>query len=115
MERQNQESRNYRHGDLALIGIEALPGDLKKSDSHVLMTGSGGHDHSFDHGKFYPRENGLVIGYFVAGKNTRLCHLEHGEVIEGKSLLREARIASGVYELRKQHEDTNAGMVPVVD
>jgi len=104
----------YRHGDLALIEVDAVPNGLTKSDSKVLMTGSGGHDHTHDHGEFYPQQNGLVIGYLVANNRTRLYHLEHGKVVKGKGL-REAHIAEGIYELRRQHEDRHDGMVPVVD
>ena len=104
---------NYRHGDLALIGIKTLPKGLHKSDSRVLMVGSGGHAHSFDKGEFSPANNGVVIGYLVTN-NTTLYHPEHGTVIKGNNL-REAPIADGVYELRRQFEDTHDGMKPVVD
>ncbi len=106
--------KNYRHGDLGLIGVSELPTSLKKSTSKILMTGSGGHEHTFDHGKFYPKQDGLVIGYLVANNRTRLFHPEHGKVAKGKEL-REAKIAEGIYELRRQQEDTHDGMKPVVD
>lgn len=105
---------NFRHGDMALIGVEALPKGLAKSESHILMTGSGGHHHTFDHGEFYPHPDGLVVGYLVANNRTRLFHPEHGKVIKGKDL-REAKIVAGIYELRRQQEDTHDGMKPVVD
>lgn len=104
----------YRHGDLALIEVESVPSDIKESTSKILMTGSGGHNHTFDHGAFYPSENGLAIGYLVANNRTRLYHPEHGKVVEGKNL-REANIAAGIYELRRQQEDTHDGMKPVED
>lgn len=104
----------YRHGDLALIEISDLPKDIKKSDSKILMNGSGGHNHTFDHGEFYPKQGGLVIGYLVANNRTRLYHPEHGKVVIDKEL-REAKIAEGLYELRRQQEDTHDGMKPVVD
>ncbi|MFA5340269.1 MAG: hypothetical protein WC332_00690 [Clostridia bacterium] len=106
--------KKYRHGDLALIGIEKLPEVIKISKSKVLMNGSGGHDHTFDHGEFYPQQDGLVIGYLVANNRTRLYHPEHGEKIKGKEL-REAKIAEGIYELLRQIEDTHDGMKPVID
>lgn len=106
--------KSYRHGDLALIGVEVLPTGLKKSNENVLMSGSGGHHHTFDHGEFYPHQNGLVIGYLAASSRIRLYHPEHGKVVKGKSL-REAKIAAGIYELRRQQEDTHDGMKPVVD
>ncbi len=104
----------YRHGDLALIEVESVPSGIKESTSKILMTGSGGHDHTFDHGEFYPVNDGLIIGYLVANNRTRLYHPEHGKVVEGKDL-REANIAAGIYELRKQHEERHEGMVPVED
>jgi hypothetical protein len=106
--------KNYRHGDLGLIGVSELPTGLKKSDSKILMNGSGGHNHTFDHGEFYPHNDGLVIGYLVANNRTRLYHPEHGKVINGKEL-REAKITGGIYELRRQQEDTHDGMKPVED
>jgi hypothetical protein len=106
--------KKYRHGDLALIEVESLPNNIKESESKILMTGSGGHDHTFDHGTFYPKQDGLVIGYLVANNRTRLYHPEHGKVVEGKNL-REANIAAGIYELRRQQEDTHDGMKPVED
>jgi hypothetical protein len=106
---------NYRHGDLALIGIKELPQGLKKSTSKILMTGSGGNHHKYDVGEFYPiKQQGLVVGYFVATSKTKLYHPEHGKKIKGKEQ-REAKIEVGIYELRKQQEDTHTGMKPVVD
>ena len=105
---------NVRHGDLALIGIEKLPEGLKKSESKILMTGSGGNDHSFNRGEFYPhQEQPNIIGYLVA-ENTTLFHKEHGKVVKGKDL-REAKIQDGIYQLKNQIEDTHAGMKPVID
>lgn len=104
----------YRHGDLGLVEVEKLPDNLEKSDSKILMTGSGGHNHTFDHGEFYPHMNALVIGYLIASNRTRLYHPEHGIIIKDADL-REAKIQPGIYELRRQHEDTNDGMRPVED
>lgn len=107
--------KNVRHGDLALIGIEKLPEGLKKGTSKVLMTGSGGNDHSFDKGEFYPKQNGqFVIGYFVSVKGTNLYHIEHGKKVKGKDL-RGVLLPVGIWELRKQNEETNSGMKPVQD
>ncbi len=103
---------NYRHGDLALISIDKLPDGLKKSDSKVLMTGSGGNDHSFDNGEFYPhRKDDFIFGYFVAN-NTTLLHKEHGKRAKG---LWKAKIKDDIYELRNQVEQTHQGMRQVVD
>jgi hypothetical protein len=106
--------KNYRHGDLALIGVADMPKGLKASTSKILMTGSGGNNHVFDNGKFYPRTDGLVVGYLKATTRTRLWHPDHGKAVEG-SKLRQARIAAGIYECRRQQEDTHEGMKPVID
>lgn len=107
--------KNIRHGDLALIGVDKLPDGLKAADTKVLMTGSHGNDHTFDKGVFYPKvEENFVIGYFVAHKGCKLYHPEHGERVKGKTLL-ETHINEGIYELKRQVEDTHAGMKPVID
>ena len=106
---------NYRHGDIALIGVRAIPDGLKKIKTNVLIdNGSGGHPHTFSGGSFYPAaKDNFVIGYLDARKTT-LYHPEHGTQVDGESL-REARIENGIYEIRRQSEDTNDGMKPVVD
>ena len=72
--------KNYRHGDMALIGIAELPNGVKKSKTKNIMKGSHENDHSFDDGiLFLPKSNNdFVIGYLEA-KNTTLLHLDHGE------------------------------------
>ncbi len=106
---------NIRHGDLALIGIEKLPAGLTASDSKVLMRGSGGNDHTFTKGVFYPRKEAgqFIFGYFEALPGCLLLHPDHGA--ETKSGPRKAEIPAGLYELRRQVEDTNEGMKPIVD
>lgn len=106
-------NKAIRHGDLLLRLIDNLPEGLKQSKTKVIMKGSHGHDHSFNGGKIYFKNvDNFVFGYLVA-KNTTLFHPEHGKVIEGE--LREAKIPDGIYELRKQNEDTNEGMKQVID
>lgn len=105
---------NYRHGDLCLFEVSELPAGMEKSDEKVLMAGSHGHNHTYDNGDFYPHEDGLVIGYLVAATNTKLFHPEHGRIVKGKEL-REAKIPQGIYQLRRQQEDTHDGMKPVID
>jgi len=105
---------NYRHGDMALIGVKEVPNGLKKSDSKILMIGSGGNGHSFNNGEFYPhKKDNFVFGYLVA-KDTSLFHKEHGKTVKGQEL-RVSKIKDGIYELRNQFEHTNAGMKKVVD
>jgi len=103
---------NYRHGDIALIGIKNIPDKLKESKTKVLHDGKS-HTHSFDEGTFYKKSDGFIIGYFRA-KNTTLFHPEHGKIVKGKSL-KEAKIKDGCYEVRVQQEITHEGMKPVID
>ena len=105
--------KNYRHGDMCLIGIEKLPEGLKASKSKVLMVGSGNNNHSISQGKFYPKDRGITIGYLKA-EDTELLHKDHGEKVEGRKLLA-AKIDDGIYRVVKQQEDTHEGMVPVED
>ena len=106
---------NYRHGDLALIGIKELPKGLTETKTKILMTGSNNNPHTFDNGKVYLKKvNVFIFGYFVADNNTKLYHKEHGCKVPANTLLT-AKIKKGVYELRGQIENTNEGMKPVID
>lgn len=106
---------NIRHGDLALIQIDSLPEGLAETDSKVIMTGSHKNDHYFDNGKLYLKNiNRFVFGYFVAFSNTKLFHIEHGKKVSNNPV-RESHVPQDIYELNKQHEDTNQGMKPVID
>ena len=107
--------KKYRHGDLCFIGIRKLPKDIIETKTNIIMTGSGGHDHTVVNAKLYLKKAGeFIIGYMEAKKDCKLFHVEHGIKVEGKAL-REAEIDIGFYELRKQCEDTNEGMKPVID
>lgn len=106
--------KNFRHGDLALIGVAKLPDGLRASKSNVLMTGSGGNDHVVKGGTVYPVEGQLfVVGYLVANGGAQLLHPDHGKAVKGR--LRVVSIPEGVYELRRQVEESHQGMRPVVD
>jgi len=113
-----QTPRNYRHGEIALIGITKLPEALQKSDSDILVSGSHGNHHRIDNGTFYPHLKGFVIGYLVA-QNTCLLHTEHGDpnntVILDRVVLRKVPIQNGIYEVRKQQEYINNDLKPVID
>lgn len=101
---------NYRHGDLALVGIKTLPGELKETKTDVILKGTS-NTHTFKGGKLYLKAvDEYVFGYLVA-KNTTLYHTDHGK---GDGL-RTAKIRDGVYELRKQVEHTHDGLRPVKD
>ena len=100
--------KNYRHGDVSIIGIESLPKTLKASNDNVFMSkGSSGHDHTFTGGVFYPKVKGdNIVGYLVA-KGTVLYHEEHSP--------KGVKIQDGIYEIRKQNEFTHEGLREVVD
>jgi len=103
-----------RHGDVRFFKVDKLPEGLKKSDSKVFMNGSGGHDHYYDVGEWYPKmEGNFVIGYFVAYSNTKLFHTEHGCKKQGKVKITEPM--EGVYQVGRQIEDTHTGMRQVID
>lgn len=102
--------KNYRHGEIALVGVKELPKDLELSNSKCIMVGSHGNSHTIDNGDLYFKKDGdFIFGYLVA-KNTHLIHPEHKEK-NGKS----CKIADGIYQLIKQNEYTPEGLVPVID
>ena len=104
----------YRHGDLALIEVKNLPEGLKKTNTKVLMTGSHGNDHGVVNGNVYFKsENQFVFGYLVAKKGAKLIHADHGDKKVGA--LKECSIPEGIYQLRRQFEDTHEGMKAVID
>lgn len=104
-----------RHGDLLLVEIKQLPKGLEETKTKILMKGSHGHNHSIDEGNVYLKDvDDFVFGYLEATANTTLFHPEHGKKVQGKKL-REVKLKPGVYELRKQNEDTHEGMKPVID
>lgn len=113
---ETQELINYRHGDLALIGRFSLPEQYgKPSKDGIIMRGSHGHDHTVKNGELYlTHDDRFIIGYLVAKQGCILLHPEHGIQIKGKEQ-REAPISPGIYELRKQFEDTHDGMKQVID
>jgi len=105
----------YRHGDLGLFLIKKLPEELKETKTDVIMKGSHNNDHSVENAKLYLKSKGdFIVGYMRAKKGCVLHHIEHGERIKGMKL-RNAEMPRGSYELRKQNEDTNEGMKPVID
>lgn len=103
-----------RHGDMALTPIKKLPEGLTKAKNNVLMTGSQGNDHTCKNcDVYFEKVDEFVFGYLVAKKDARLYHVEHGKRKVGG--LMEVDLPEGVYELRKQFEHTNQGMVAVID
>jgi len=100
---------------MALIGIEKLPENLAASDAKVLMKGSGGNDHAFKNGTFYPKPSGAnIVGYFKAQTGCFLLHHDHGKK-KSNAKHRTANVPVGIYEVRQQVEQMHEGMRPVVD
>lgn len=116
---------NIRHGDMALREIDKLPDGLVKSEAKILMTGSGGNNHTYTNGEFYPKQvDQFVFGYFRSLSDCKLYHKGHGqdkdgnfitEIIKGEEVKVTCIPSSKIYELRKQCEDTYDGMKPVID
>ena len=106
--------KNYRHGDICLIGIKSIPKTAKlKKTTVILQSGSGGNPHKINTGKLYFVEgNEFIIGYLEA-KDTSLIHNEHGEKKVGSE--KYAKIDNGKYEIRRQVEYTVNGMKQVID
>lgn len=103
-----------RHGDLALVPIKSLPEGLKKAKTNIIMTGSHNNDHKAINCDIYFKDiDQFVFGYLVAKKGAKLLHPDHGD--KKDKGLKEAKLPVGVYELRKQHQETHTGMVPVID
>lgn len=109
-----------RHGDLALVKIDQLPEGLQPSTTHTLMQGSHGNNHDVRNGVVYLKDvDQFVFGYLVAEEGCMLLHPDHGagdlKDIVGGEYLRKAQIKAGVYELRRQFEQTHDAMKPVID
>lgn len=108
------KKKGLRHGDMLLIRIDKLPEGLTENETKILMTGSGGNDHTFSGGRFYPKQvDRFIFGYLVADEDCKLYHPDHGNK-KGRGL-KVAGIKGGVYELRKQFQFTHAGMQEVID
>ena len=105
---------NIRHGDMALIEVEALPEGLLASDSKILLTGSGGNPHTVQNGTFYPHINGRVVGYLAAHEGCMLLHPDHGSKMPADTL-GQADVSAGIYKIHNQVEQTHEGMRPVED
>lgn len=106
--------KNYRHGDILLVGIEKLP-KVESKGQQEIHGGSHGHPHSIVNGVFYPqRSEPNTLGYLEVKENGYLTHEEHGVVVEG-SHLKQAHIEAGFYEVKVQVEDGHDEMREVID
>lgn len=97
-----------RQGDILLVKIDKLPDGLEPSDIKTFLeNGSGGNPHSFEGGVFYPKnEDDFILGYFES-KNTKIYHAEHSPNWDS--------IPDGVWQVRRQNEETIEGLKAVVD
>ena len=102
-----------RHGDLALVKVDKLPEGLTASTTRTLMQGVNKNNHDVHGGTVYLAEvDQFAFGYLVAGDNCTLIHPDHGA---GKGPLKTATLPAGVYELRRQFEETHEAFKPVID
>jgi len=70
----------YRHGDLLIIPVDALPAGLKKKKDLILAAGEvTGHHHRLSNTAVV-LENATEL-YFEAKKETTLTHEEHGPLV----------------------------------
>ena len=104
----------WRHGEILFVPVKQLPQGLKKTDTNVIMRGSGDNPHTVRNADIYfKEEDTFVFGYIVTRKGNKLIHPTHGDKkVNGKM---ECSLPVGIYQLRRQIEDTNKGMKPVVD
>lgn len=109
------KQKAIRHGDLCLVQIKKLPKGLTAlpGTANSLMKGSNGNNHDVKGGTVYLKDvDQFVFGYVVAGDKCTLIHPDHGK---GKGELKTATLPAGIYELRRQHEQGNDAMRPVID
>jgi len=89
----------YRHGDVFIEKIEALPKKLKKKGNNVLLVGEvTGHNHRLQGGVIYEeqptKENLWLAGYFQIEAPTEVTHEEHKTII----------LNPGIYKFHHQRE-----------
>jgi len=100
-----------RHGDLCLVLINQLPNNLVETETTTIMEGKS-NSHEVTNGKVYFKDvSTFVFGYLVAEKGCKLLHPDHGV----GSGVKTAEIPVGIYELRRQFEQTHDSMKQVVD
>jgi hypothetical protein len=108
-----EKQKLWRHGEIIFRKIDKLPEDLIESKTKTFIKGKSNNLHTFDNGKLYLKNiDNYVFGYFIA-ENTKLYHIEHGDIKNGKLL--EAILPNGIYELRRQNEFTPTGLKQVID
>lgn len=97
-----------RQGDLALVRVTKLPKGLKKTKTNLLMKGSHNNDHTaINCDVYFVNEDTFVFGYLRAKKGAKIFHVEHSP--------KGAKLPVGIYQMRKQHQDTHQGLMPILD
>lgn len=107
--------KGYRHGEILFVPVSSFPEGLEKADTDVIMNGSGGNDHKLVGGDIYFKNvDQFIFAYINAKKGHKLLHIEHGKLVKGSSL-KECSLPVGLYEVRRQFENTNQGLKPIID
>ena len=84
---------HYRHGDLVILRVDAIPAGAIPQQHRILAEGEAtGHAHRVDTGILYERDGRLYLD--VAAAKASLTHEEHGTII----------LPTGRYEVRRQRE-----------
>ena len=98
--------KNYRQGDVIIVGIEKLPVDKKslkaRKDNVILEGETSGHKHLLLEGELYEDEQGNL--FVKANEDTQVVHEEHKPIDIEKGLYR-------VIRQREYAEDTNSFVV----
>lgn len=114
-EKMKKITKVYRHGEIGLVPVAELPKGLKKAETDVIMQGSGNNPHKVRNCEIYFKNvDQYIFGYLKANKGNALLHPQHGKYVKGKQL-KECSLPEGVYELRRQVENTHEGLKPVID
>ena len=76
----------YRHGDLYIMPVDAIPEGLEKKKNTELLEGeSSGHVHRLNGGTVYAEiptvQNGFLLGFFEIPTETEVTHEEHKTII----------------------------------
>lgn len=104
--------KNYRHWDVALIGVAELPSDIKESKTKVFLVGKN-NSHSIDMWKIYLLKDPNTLSeseflyWYIQAKNTKLLHSEHSN--------KWVKIEDWFYALYKQKEETPNWFKLVID
>ena len=90
----------YRQGDLLIKKIDKLPDNLTKKDDLLLISGStASHDHKITDGIIYPKEDGLLQGYFEIKKKAKVVHRTKDDK-DGEH--KDIELPKGVYAFYRQ-------------